>query len=109
MESLAILDVKTAAIEQLEYCTRMEATSTDAVLARLKERCRVDNTLLTQAGFGTAAMSLRRSGKRGGGKGSVRQHIFVVRLRPGDTVGPVRLKDLTAHILSGVVRRFVNS
>ena len=93
LESRAIHDVKTAAIELLEYCARGEATPTDAVLDRLKEPCRVDNSVLTQAGFGAAAMSLRRSGARGGGKGAMRQHIFVVSLRPGDTVGPVRLRD----------------
>ncbi len=75
----------------LEACTRKDASTADAVLKHLREATGAGGSLLTHAGFGTAARSMRRVGGVNG-VGSVRVDIFVLALPGTIEVTPVRIK-----------------
>ena len=80
-----------AATRLLEHCERKDATPADEVIAVLMDETGVDCSVLTAAGYGASAQSVRRSGGRAGGLGCTRDRIFII---PLDTVEPrpVRLR-----------------
>ena len=88
---------KTEAVLILEYCSRKDATTADAIIKELaRVVCGCDASAVTAAGFGTSAMRARRSEGKAGGVGAARRDmIFVVRLDAGHAAPrPVRLRDV---------------
>jgi hypothetical protein len=77
----------------LELCSRKDASTAEVVLKHLHDATGAGGSLLTRAGFGGAARSVRRVGGAAGGRGvNIRDDIFVLAL-PGTLVkGPIRVK-----------------